>query len=330
MGTIRFFELYEFRLMSNRANDDPQAGSKANSAGVISDNFLDDGPAIRLPGPHGLEELRLAIDRGEPCALATLASTKGSVPRQPGAKMIVFEGGVPRGTIGGGKFEALVVEDCLAALETGKVHFKTYTLREGTPTSFGAVCGGEATVLIEPFLPAATLYLFGAGHCSQALAPLARACGFKVIVLEDRAEYLDAFSRADAQALMQPVRDFLDSHTFRPSDAAVLVNRNYLMDQEALHALLTHPVASARLGYIGMIGSERKVTRVYDELLKRGIPAEALRRVHAPIGLDIGADSPAEIAVSILGEILATLRGRPGGSLTKRRHTPTPPRNDQQ
>lgn len=270
-------------------------------------------------GPPWIEELRLAIGRGEPCALATVATTKGSVPRQPGAKMMVLAGGLARGTIGGGKFEALVVEDCLVALKTGHVQLKSYTLREGTPGSFGAICGGEVTVLIEPFLPAATLYVFGAGHCSQALAPLARACGFRVIVLEDRAEYLEAFSSSDAQVLMQPAREFLDGQNFRPSDAAVLVNRNYLLDQEALHALLTHSVAGDRLGYIGMIGSERKVARVYDELLKRGVPAETLKRVHAPIGLDIGADSPAEIAVSILGEILAVLRGRPGGPLANRR-----------
>lgn len=291
---------------------------------MSTDHLPDNDVPAKPGGASWIEELRLAVGRGEPCALATVATTKGSVPRRPGAKMIVFAGGLARGTIGGGKFEALVVEDCLAALETGQVQLKSYTLREGTPVSFGAICGGEVTVLIEPFLPAARLYLFGAGHCSQALAPLARACGFKVVVLEDRAEYLDAFSPADAQVLTQPVRDFLDGQSFRPSDAAVLVNRNYLMDQEALHALLTHPVAGARLGYIGMIGSERKVARVYDELLKRGVPAETLRRVHAPIGLDIGADSPAEIAVSILGEILAVLRGRPGGPLASRRQPPPP------
>jgi xanthine dehydrogenase accessory factor len=296
---------------------------------VSRNNAPENDPPAGSSGPQWIEELRFAVERGKPCALATLASTKGSVPRQPGAKMIVFAGGLARGTIGGGKFEALVIEDCLAALQTGKVQFKSYTLREGTAASFGAICGGEATVLIEPFLPAATLYLFGAGHCSQALAPLAHGCGFKVVVLEDRAQYLDAFSRADAQVLTQPVRDFLDGHSFRPSDAVVLVNRNYLMDQEALHALLTHPAVGAQLGYIGMIGSQRKVARVYDELLKRGVPAETLKWVHAPIGLDIGADSPAEIAVSILAEILATLRGRPGGPLADGRQPPPSARRDQ-
>ena len=299
--------------MEQMSEREPESPGFSREELQLPDNDTLAGPN----GPQWIEELRLAVGRGEPCALATVATTKGSVPRRPGAKMIVVAGGSARGTIGGGKFEALVIEDCLAALETGKVQLKSYTLREGTPESFGAICGGEVTVLIEPFLPAATLYLFGAGHCSQALAPLARACGFKVVVLEDRAEYLKAFSPAGAQVLTQPVRDFLDGQSFRPSDAVVLVNRNYLMDQETLHALLTHPAAGVQLGYIGMIGSERKVARVYDELLKRGVPAETLRRVHAPIGLDIGADSPAEIAVSVLGEILAVLRGRPGGPLAR-------------
>jgi xanthine dehydrogenase accessory factor len=262
-----------------------------------------------------LQALQKAAEAGRACALATVASTRGSVPRQSGTKMLVFADGPAAGTVGGGKFESLVIDDAREALRTGKILLKTYLLHEGSAESFGAVCGGEVTVLIEPQRPPAALFVFGAGHCAQALVQLAIACGFKVTVLEDRPEYLKAFGPGDAQLLAEPARTFIDEQVFRRQDAVVLVNRNYLMDQDTLHGLLAHPTATTELGYLGMIGSRRKVRKVYDELSRRGIPEEKLRRVHAPIGLNIGADSPMEIAVSIMAEILAALRGQSARSM---------------
>jgi xanthine dehydrogenase accessory factor len=258
-----------------------------------------------------LEELAAAWREGRQCILATIAATRGSVPRQTGTKMIVYPGGAISGTIGGGKFEALIVADCLTALDTGAAVLKSYVLREDEPGSFGAICGGEVTVLIEPQGLTPALYLIGAGHCAQALARLAGICGFRVTIVEDRAELVEGIEWANSKITGVPAAEFVASRDWSLSDAIVLVSRNYQLDRDALEAALT----KTGFGYIGMIGSRRKVLRVYDELKKRGIDPTAFEQVHAPIGLDIGADSPEEIAVSILAEILATLRHRSGRSL---------------
>jgi xanthine dehydrogenase accessory factor len=292
--------------------------AKIRHTTAVAVTSVDEAPAFRvneLPGTEWMQALQHAVEAGRACALATVASTRGSVPRQSGTKMLVFADGPATGTVGGGRFESLVIEDARETLRTGQILLRTYPLHEGGVDSFGAVCGGEVTVLIEPQRPSPALFIFGAGHCAQALGGLAKACGFRVTVLEDRPEYLNAFGPGDAHLVAEPARTFIDRQVFRPQDAVVLVNRNYLMDQEALHALLTHETATARLGYLGMIGSQRKVRKVYDELSRRGIPVEKLHRVHAPVGLAIGADSPMEIAVSIVAEMLAVLRSQPGKSM---------------
>src|SRR6266404_2645703 len=140
-----------------------------------------------------LEELLRARQTRMPCALATVAVTSGSVPRQAGSKMLVYADGKTSGTIGGGKFEALVVEDSLKSIAAKKTLLKTYPLREDKPDSFGAICGGEVTVMIEPQSLNTALYLIGGGHCSLAIARLAVDCGMHVTVVEDRAEQLENF-----------------------------------------------------------------------------------------------------------------------------------------
>lgn len=257
-----------------------------------------------------LEELLEARRTGRACSLATVAATSGSVPRRPGAKMIVYADGTIAGTVGGGKFESLVIEESLDCLARNQTSLKTWPLREDAPDSFGAICGGEVTVLIEPHAAAETILLVGGGHCAQAIAKLAAECGFHVTVVDDRAEILArctaAHCRVDGAApACIAVQDWA-----RPA-AVVIVSRHYDIDREALAAVLKKGGAS----YVGMIGSRRKVRRVYDQLQQEGVSAEALDAVHAPLGLDIGADSPAEIAVSVLAEILMVLRGASGASL---------------
>ena len=137
-----------------------------------------------------LQELLEARRAGRPCALATVAATTGSVPRHPGAKMIVYADGSIAGTIGGGKFESLVITEAVDCLGKNETALKTWPLREDQPDSFGAICGGEVTVLIEPQVPAHTMLLIGGGHCAQSIAKLAAECGFHVTVVEDRADIL--------------------------------------------------------------------------------------------------------------------------------------------
>jgi xanthine dehydrogenase accessory factor len=258
-----------------------------------------------------LAKLKEARDFGEPCVLVTVAQTRGSVPREAGAKMLVFAGGQTFGTIGGGKFEALVLGASLDALSDGKPVLKTYPLHECDAESFGAICGGEATVLIEPQIPRESLVLVGAGHCARAVAKLARECGMHVTALDDRTELLADFPGAHRTIGDHAPAEFIRRRKWRSSDALVMVSRNFEIDRDALAAALDQPA----IGYVGMIGSARKVRRVFDELTQRGCDATALARVFAPIGLDIGADSPTEIAVSVVAEVLQILRGREGGHM---------------
>ena len=248
-------------------------------------------------------------ERGQertPFAVATIAATTGSVPRAAGSKMFVYFDGRSSGTIGGGKFEALVLADALMAMREKKPLLKTYPLHEGDADSFGAICGGEVTVFIEPQLTSEALYLIGAGHCSRAIARLAAECGLFVSVVDDRDELLADLPPVVAQILDSAPAQFIASREWRSHEALVIVSRNHQIDWEALAAALTQTGA----GYIGMIGSKRKVRDVFDDLRRRGIPDEKLAEVYAPLGLDIGADSPAEIAVSTIAEVLSVLRQR--------------------
>jgi len=257
-----------------------------------------------------LEELLEAKRAGRPCALATVAATKGSVPRHPGAKMIVYEDGSISGTVGGGKFESLVIAEALECMATKEPILKTWPLREDQPDSFGAICGGDVTVLIEPQIPTHRLLIVGGGHCARAIARLAAECGFFVTALEDREDILDKCESAHLR-LTDPAPGYIGKNDYGKNDAIVIVSRHYDIDREALAAALR----KGGTGYIGMIGSRRKVLQVYDQLKAEGFSAEQLAAVYAPIGLDIGSDSPAEIAVSIVAEMLMILRGKSGRPL---------------
>lgn len=257
-----------------------------------------------------MEELLAARRSRTACAVVTVAATKGSVPRAAGAKMLVYGTGEISGTIGGGKFEALVVADAQQSLREGATLLKSYPMHENDPNSFGAICGGEVAVLIEPQQLSAALFLVGGGHCSRAIAKLGVECGMHVTVVEERADLVADFPTA-VECVSTSAPRFIASHSWRGDEAVLLVSRNHQLDQEALAAALTIP----HLAYLGMIGSRRKVRHVFDALRVSGITEAALDGIYAPIGLDIGADSPAEIAISILAEVLQVLRRRPGTHL---------------
>jgi xanthine dehydrogenase accessory factor len=237
------------------------------------------------------EELLDAQRRGEACAVATVIETRGSIPREAGAKMIVFAVDRLFGTIGGGKFEALVIADCLKALESGQSMNKTYPLHEKHADSFGAICGGEVSVFIEPHLPRGRLVLIGGGHCACAIARAAQPLGYQVLIIEDR----PTNKKLNSVIYL----DDLSSITWRSSDAVAAVSRNYEIDTDALAQILPE-----NLSYIGMIGSRKKVRTVMETLRTRGFSDEQIGRIYAPIGLDIGADSPEEIAIAVLAELL--------------------------
>jgi len=165
-------------------------------------------------------------------------------------------------------------------------------------------------VLIEPQAPAHTMLLVGGGHCAQSIAKLAAECGFHVTVIEDRADIL-AQCTAAHQRFTEPAPTYIASRDWNKNEAIVIVSRHYDIDRAALAAALTQ----GGMGYLGMIGSRRKVLQVYDQMKADGFTSEQLATVYAPLGLDIGADSPAEIAVSIVAEILMVLREKSGRPL---------------
>lgn len=257
-----------------------------------------------------LEELLAARRSRAPCALVTVAATKGSVPRAPGAKMIVYASGESSGTIGGGKFESLVIADAQECMRTKSAVLKTYPLREGESDSFGAICGGDATVFIEPQAIREAVFLIGGGHCAREIAKLCLECGMAVTVIDDRAELMLDFPADVVTVSDTPPPEYIRGHDWQSDEALLMVSRQHDIDREALAAALT----VSGIGYLGMMGSSRKVRRVFEQL-KDAPGAENLANVHAPLGLDIGADSPAEIAVSVVAEILAVLRKRSGKKL---------------
>jgi xanthine dehydrogenase accessory factor len=251
-------------------------------------------------------EIADLLERHKAVALATVVRASGSTPRAAGARMIVLPDGSIRHSIGGGRFEALVVEEALRLLrEGGAPALKTYPFRPEGPGSFGSVCGGEADVFIEVVRRAPRLVIVGGGHCGMALARMAPLVDFRVWVIEDRPEFArpERFEGMRVERVLCAGEGFGDLPALEPDDFVVLVSRGHDTDRMALGRLLNRP-----LRYLGMIGSRRRVETVFGELRAAGAGEEALKRVRAPIGLEIGAETPEEIAVSILAEIVRIRR----------------------
>ncbi|MEO8055398.1 MAG: XdhC family protein [Acidobacteriota bacterium] len=238
-------------------------------------------------------------------ALATVVSATGSTPREATARMLVLPGGDTRGTIGGGKFESLVIEDAKRLLDDRGLPFtKRYDFLPEGPGTFGAVCGGTATVLLEVLEHAPRLLVVGAGHCGRALARMAALAGWSVTVADERPEQLDRAAFPETAALVLVSEDYADLPLPRPDDFVALVSRGHVTDGRAFRRLRGIPIA-----YLGMMGSNAKKKVLFDELRREGWAEDELARAHSPIGLDIGAESPEEIAVAIVAELVKIRRG---------------------
>jgi xanthine dehydrogenase accessory factor len=251
-----------------------------------------------------------ALDRGEEAALVTIVSTRGSTPQRVGAKMLVFADGRTIGTIGGGCYEHDACGRARAVLGTGRPELVRYELSDDVAAETGLICGGQMEVYIEPVETRPHLFIVGAGHVGYHLARIAADLGFRLHVLDDREKYAsrERFPEAD-EVVADSVPEWLSRQALPPGAYVVIATRGHRYDLDALKAL-----AGRELRYVGMIGSRAKVHRVMDALAADGVPVEWLQRVRAPIGLDIGAVTPAEIAVSICAELVATrYRGRAAG-----------------
>ena len=250
--------------------------------------------------------LAQALEEGEPAALVTIVATTGSTHQRVGAKMLVFGDGRTVGTIGGGCYENDAFWKAREALTHRRPQVVKYELSDDFAQETGLICGGQMEVYIEPVEPSPELYVIGAGHVGFHLARLAHEVGFRVHVVDDREKFASRERFPDAaEVVVEDIPAWIARTTLPPHVYVVIVTRGHTNDLEALRGL-----ASRDLRYLGLIGSRAKVARIYDALTEAGIPAQILARVHAPIGLDIGAVTPQEIAVSILGEIIAVKHGK--------------------
>jgi xanthine dehydrogenase accessory factor len=254
----------------------------------------------------------LAGEFGGRGALATVIERSGSAPQITGAKLLLLEDGTQLGTVGGGAIEAKVLEGCRQALRFGR----SRKIRADLVRDLAMCCGGSMEIFVEYLEAQQRLFIIGAGHVSQALAPLARELAYEVHVLDDRDELLEHPAFADMHTGSYDA-DELAAAIERPSDrdAYVIVTRDHARDEKALAALLEQDH-----GYIGMIGSRRKVHTVLGRVLRRyeerGKARPSLEGLHAPIGLNLGGRTPKEIAVSIIAELLAERHGGDGGRMS--------------
>jgi xanthine dehydrogenase accessory factor len=246
------------------------------------------------------EMVRLA--RGSaPCALVIVTESKGSAPRKPGAKMIVKGDGSTLGTIGGGKVEMEVIDAALAAIARGTPDTISLTLTE----AYGHVCGGSLTIYIEPLGLAPRLVIVGAGHVGRALATVACFAGFRVSVSDERAEFATKEQVPDAHEIFHGnAQKALSALPVNAGTYIVIASHSHEIDFAAVRAALETPAR-----YVGLIGSKRKREVLFGNLRNEGFSEEDLARLYTPVGLPIGGDSPEEIAVSIVAQLIQKRTG---------------------
>ncbi len=245
--------------------------------------------------------LRQAGRRG---ALATITNVRGSIPSFQTSKMLVRDDGSIVGTIGGGCVEAEVWQAAREVMEEEKPRSLTFNLNQNPKYDTGLVCGGTLEVFIEPVMPVPVLYLFGAGHVAFNTYKVARAAGFDVVVVDDRESYANRERFPDAREVV--AEDFEQACgrlSLNENSYIVIVTRGHRDDMRVLKWAVTTPAR-----YVGMIGSRRKTLAIYKELESQGMDPALFERVNAPVGLEIGAVMPEEIAVAIVAELIAFRR----------------------
>lgn len=244
-------------------------------------------------------------------ALCTVVDSRGSTPRHEGSKMVVFPDGSFVGTVGGGEIESRTLREALLALEDGKTRKLVYSMidpERGDP----GTCGGTMEIYVEPILPKPTVVVVGGAHVGKAVAHLAKWLDFRVVVCDDRAEFTSPEMNPDADLLLQiPMNELPGQIEINAYTYIVLTTRGSNVDVAGLPGLLNQ----CKPGYLGVIGSKRRWATTRRGLLEAGISEEVLSKIHSPIGLELQAETPEEIAVSILAEILMLRRKASGKSM---------------
>lgn len=267
-------------------------------------------PAIGGPTPEPADlprQIADALSRGESLVVATVIETRRSVPRHAGSKMLLFADGRTMGSVGGGEMEARVVAEAPAVLADGRPKMIDYSLVNPAAGDPG-VCGGDVELLLEPMMSTPTLFVVGAGHVGKAVCDLARWLGFRAVVWDDRSEATQGIEHA-AAIHTGSIAEALEASPVSPHDCIVVVTRNVDLDVDILPALL-----GTTAGYVGVMGSDRRWSTTRARLAELGLTEDQLERVQNPIGVEINAETPEEIAVSILAEVIAHQRQAAGGA----------------
>jgi xanthine dehydrogenase accessory factor len=250
------------------------------------------------------EEIVKLQREGHRGALATIVNVRGSVPSFKTAKMLVRDDGSISGTIGGGCVEAEVWQMAREVMANEKSCTLSFDLNQDPKYDTGLVCGGTLKIFIEPILPPALLYIFGAGHVAYGLYKIAKNSGFDVVVADDREAYANRERFPEArQVITEDFDHILAGLTPHESSYIVIVTRGHHDDMRILRWAV-----QTQAHYVGMVGSKRKAISIFRELTREGLKPELFDRVHSPVGVDIGAITPEEIAVSIMAEIIAIRR----------------------
>ncbi len=255
-------------------------------------------------------DIQSALNRGEQVAVVTVVKTAGSSPRPAGTKMLVHADGQVTGTLGGTLLDNRAAQDGLATLKDGLPRAALYHIDADTGETSGS-CGGTMEVFVEVVRPEQRLFLVGGGYVAQALARIAAHLDFRLLVIDDRRDLVNPQTFPEGTQLhFGDIAHLVGELQPDASTWIVVVTRGHNLDKEALRVALQSPAP-----YVGMIGSPGKVRRIFRELLEEGIPRERLEQAHAPIGLDLGAETPDEIALSIAAEMLLMRRGGTGQPL---------------
>lgn len=244
------------------------------------------------------------IDEGRAFAVATVAETRGSVPGKRGAKMVFLPDGTQFGTVGGAGLEQKVKALCRKALEEKKGGLASFDLMYYKEGALDSLCGGSVQILVEYMAPVPHVLIAGGGHCGLEISRLCDQLGYLHSVLDDRGEYASGERFPNARRTIQAMpEEFFAREDLSPFSHVVLVGWSHKIDTDLLfHLVQRYP------GWIGLISSKTKKLEMFRRLKARGIDEAALTRVVAPVGVPIGAETPPEIAVSILAQIIATVR----------------------
>ena len=246
------------------------------------------------------EEIVRIRNEGDKAALATVVQVKGSTPRSKGSKMLIRSDGSFLGSIGGGCLEGEVWEAAMKVIKEETPQMLDFDLTGKKETKEGLICGGIMQILIEPIISQPTVYIFGAGHIGFAISKIASMTGFRIVVIDDRPAYAnsDRFPEADEFFVDDPAT-VVPKLGINRNSYIIIACRGHLEDQQVLEQAVKTTAC-----YIGMIGSKKKVKTVFSNLNANGIPQEMLDKIHTPIGLPIATETPEEIAVSIMAEII--------------------------